>query len=144
MCVNLVIKMVNRIPIRVLRTISSLEGGGISWYQITCWNYSGQNRSFSTLCWIAESAPTNTHHLYRHRDICLFSYTSILFYLNSIHNYVCSYLSLLTAEDHRNPTGDSHWVLTLLIHFSNSVYTIWPRVEFLIIQVPLVIGGSKT
>lgn len=28
MCVNLVIKMVNRIPIRVLRTSSSLEGWG--------------------------------------------------------------------------------------------------------------------
>lgn len=75
---------------------------------------------------------------------CLFCSTSFLFYLNSIHNYVCSYRSLLTAEDHRNRTGESHRVLTLLLHFYDSIYIIRPSVEFLIIQVPLVIGGSKT
>lgn len=94
-------------------------------------------------CWVTRNVWTILHHF-------LWTSWQLSFLLHVLFFFILFLLKIMYAVTslwQLKATGIqqvSHRVLTLHLHFASSVYTIWPRVEFLIIQVPLVIGGSKT
>lgn len=150
MRVNAVTKMPNRIPIGILRRINDQEGWGISSYQITGWSLTLGKIDFSLLFLLLldnRKCPDYYPSLLEVSWQVVNCFAPRVSFIVSIQNSVCSYWSSVWQPKTTGIKQASHteyWPFFYTFSTCNSVYILWPSVEFLIIQVPSVIGGSKT